>query len=176
MSNLNIEADDLIKFRRELQKFDPAIKRALDKANRESAAPLLGYAKSLVRSGTDEPMSGWAKWNWQRIGTYSAAEIQKGLKVKQRGKSRSSSYFSILQLRNESAAGAIYELAGRKNAPKGARGIQFIKNLQRWKQVSVKGVSRLIWPAAIEKADDFQRAVLRNYEIAKKQFEASVNK
>lgn len=174
MDNLNIDVEDILKFRRELVKFDPAVKKALDKANRESAAPLLGYAKSLVPSAAEAPMSGWAKWNWNRIGTYSAADIQKGLKVKQRGKSRGSSFFSILQLRNESAAGAIYELAGRKNAPVGARGIQFIKNLQRWKPVQVKGVSRLIWPAAIEYGDDFQRAVIKNYEIAKKAFEAKV--
>lgn len=174
MDNLNIEADDLLKFRRELIKFDPEVKKALDKANRESAQPLLSYAKGLVPSGQDAPMSGWAKWNWSRIGTYSATEIQKGLKVKQRGKSRGSSFYSILQLRNETASGAIYELAGRRNKPSGKRGVQFINNLQRWRKVSVKGVSRLIWPAAIAKADDFQQAVIKNYEAAKRAFEAKV--
>ena len=95
-----------------LGKLDPAAKRAFDKALREAASELVGTARSLV---DPQGLSGWKKWR----GGYEPSRIASGIKVK-RGGSRQKGRVTqnFISVANTSAAGAIWEVAGRKSGGK----------------------------------------------------------
>lgn len=183
----NVIIDNVKEIRRAMTKYAPEVKKALDKANREAAAPMISMAK---RNFVDIPMRNWVtrtnangdqKPGWiskkdNRDLTYSAAVAQKGIKIKQRGRAKRSPWSGVLQIRNESAIGSIFELAGRKNDPSTPQGIQFIKNLQDITPVKVKGLSRGIWKAIKEyPVKKYTDQVVANYEEAEKQLQRELD-
>jgi len=187
MAQPNVIIDNVRETRRLMTKYAPDVKKALDKANREAAAPLLGMAK---RNFVDVPMKNWINrtnangeqkpgWIAKKDGrnlTYSASEAQKGVKIKQRGRAKRSPWSGVLQIRNESPAGAIYEMAGRKNNPSTPQGAQFIKNLQSIYAVKTKGLSRGIWRAIKEyPVKKYTEKVLENYADAEKQLQRELD-
>jgi hypothetical protein len=89
--------------------------------------------------------------------------IQQGIrKTKAQGKVRKDYTTSAGALINESAAGAIIEVAGRKSDGTGS-GIQFIKNLTD----EIKNPSRLIWRSVDERKKSAQVKTLAALDEAK---------
>lgn len=187
MAQPNVIIDNVKETRRLMTKYAPDVKKALDKANREAAAPLIGMAK---RNFVDVPMRNWINrttangeqkpgWIAKKDGrdlTYSASAAQKGIKIKQRGRAKRSPWSGVLQIRNESAIGSIFELAGRKNNPSTPQGAQFIKNLQDIYFVKTKGLSRGIWKAIFEyPVKKYTEKVLENYAEAEKQLQQTLD-
>jgi len=128
-------------------------------------------ARGFVKS--DPPMRGWktseplkpkpttrggAGWP-----AYNQGVIQQGIrKTKAQGKVRKDYTTSAGALINESAAGAIIEVAGRKSGGTGS-GIQFITNLTD----EIKNPSRLIWRSVDERKKSAQVKTLAALDEAK---------
>jgi len=157
--------------RRLLAKLAPETKKALDKANREAAAPLLASAKSNF---VDSPMRNWGKWTDGRGRdlSYNAATVRKGIKIKAGGRSRTSPWSALTQLQNKTPAGAIFEMAGRKTD-----NTAFTRNLNAIYFVNNNGVSRGIWKAIKEyPITKYRDAVIKNYEDAVKVTQAELDR
>jgi hypothetical protein len=146
-----------------VKNFNAVINSVLSDA--ESAAR--GFVKA------DPPMRGWktseplrpkkttrggAGWP-----AYNQGVIQHGIrKTKAQGKVRKDYTTSAGALVNESAAGVIIEVAGRKSGGTGT-GIQFIKNLTD----EIKNPSRLIWRSVDERKKSAQIKTLAALDEAK---------
>jgi hypothetical protein len=126
-----------------------------------------------------EPMSNWGRWIAKKDGRnlgYSQGDAQKGVKIKQRGRAKRSPWSGVLQIRNESAVGAIFEMAGRKQQPSNAQGSKFIANMQDIFEVNVKGLSRGIWKAIKEwPASRYTEIVQMNYYKAEEDLQKVMN-
>lgn len=168
----NVVIDNVKETRRALTKYAPEVKKALDKANREAGAPLVALAKAQLQSN---PMRNWGRWIAKKDGRdlgYNQSTASRGIKIKQRGRAKASPWSGVLQLRNESAIGAIYELAGRKNNPSNSQGAAFIQNMQNIQTVPKQGLSRVIWRAiALFPAKKYTEMVQQNYAEAEKELQ-----
>jgi hypothetical protein len=167
----SVTIENVAQVRRIISKLAPEVKKALDKANREAAAPLLGIARSNF---VDSPMANWGKWTDKRGRdlSYDVAAVRKGIKIKAGKRSRTSPWSALTQIQNTTAAGAIYEMAGRKT-----NNTQFTRNLQGLFPVSVNGLSRGIWKAIKEyPIRKYQNAVIKNYEDAVKVTQAELDR
>lgn len=161
MNQDNVTLENVKEVRKVLQAFAPEIKKALDKANRATAAPLLNMAKGNF---PESPMAKWGKWTDKRGRdlSYNVNAVRKGIKVKAGKRSRTSPWSAVTQLVNETPAGAIFEMAGRKT-----NNTQFVQNLQNIFQVSASGLSRGIWKAIKEyPISKYRDEILKNYEDA----------
>lgn len=182
MSQFNVVIENVRETRRLLTQFAPDVKKALDKANREAAAPLLAKAKDNFKTAPDV-MSGWMKQpsststgGWMdsrgRDLHYDQKTAQRGVKFKQRGRAKGSPWSGVMQLRNETAAGMIYELAGRKNNPTTPQGRVFIQQMNKIWTNKVAGLSRGIWKSAVEYGTKyFTQTVVNNYKEAEKELQ-----
>jgi len=177
MTQSNVIINNVKETRRSLTKFAPEVKKALDKANREAGAPLVALAKNNF---TDVPMTNWGRWIAKKDGrnlSWSQGDAQKGIKIKQRGRAKKSPWSGVLQIRNETAVGAIYEMAGRRNQPSTPQGAQFIRNLQNIKTVPIKGLSRGIWAAIKEyPVKKYTDQVVENYAAAEKELQQTLDR
>ena len=128
-------------------------------------------ARGFVKS--EPPMRGWKTTEPLRPKKstrggagwppYNQGVIQQGIrKSKAQGKVRKDYTTSAGALINESAAGAIIEVAGRKSGGTGS-GIQFIRNLTD----EIKNPSRLIWRAVDERKRSAQMKTLAALDDAK---------
>lgn len=106
----------------------------------------------------NSPMSGWAKEAFgpqqQRVGSkvppFSQSRARSGVKAtKKQGRARRDYTTSAGALIQEDAAGAIFELAGRKGANN-----QFVQNIERFGKAS-----RGIWRAVDEEREGIERRV-----------------
>lgn len=172
-TKLQVTVDGIPELRKALGQFAPDIKKQLDKANREVARPLIAAGQANME---EVPMTKWFTRGWNDNGRdlgWDVATARKGIKIKQRGKSKKSPWSSVAQFRNESAIGAIFEAAGRKNKPTTPGGVQFIKNIQRWFYVPINGLTRGIWKAAFRDygTKQYQELVLKNYLEAEKELQ-----
>ena len=139
---------DAAQVRRILRQIDPELLKDIDAANRESARPILNYAKGLVPPRA--PISGWAHngrtgWNSERV--------QRGMVVRAGQKSSGSQYRSLLEFRQNDAAGAIFEVLGRRGQAATEKGRRFIdvigkryprKSRVLWRAVDEFGLDRLV--------------------------------
>lgn len=113
--------------------------------------PLSGWATRPARNPRTRGGAGWPAWD-QSI-------IKGGIKAsKAERRVRSDYTTSAGGLINKSAAGAIYELAGRKNNTG-----RFISNLEQ----KEGNASRLIWKSVDKNKDRIERNILEALEKAK---------
>ena len=134
-----------------LKKFDKDAVKRFNKVLNDVLTDAERAARGFVKA--DPPMRGWKTTDplkpkkTTRGGAgwpaYNQGVIQQGIrKTKAQGKVRGDYTTSAGALINNSAAGAIIEVAGRKTGGTGT-GIQFIRNLTD----EIKNPSRLIWQA-----------------------------
>jgi hypothetical protein len=103
---------------------------------------------------------------------YNQGVIQQGIrKTKAQGKVRGDYTTSAGALINNSAAGAIIEVAGRKTGGTGT-GIQFIRNLTD----EIKNPSRLIWQAVDAKKKPAEIKVLAALNEAKADLQKNLDR
>lgn len=160
---IEVKFINLRETRKILNQLAPDIKKQLDKANRQLVRPLIDASR---QNFPDKPMSNWGAWtsNGRNL-SYDIGTVRKGIKVKQRGRSKRSEYSSVMTLLNESAAGAIFESGGRQSDS------QFNDNLQRWYQVPKNGLMRGIWKAIFKDVGtkEITRQIEANYQEAVKE-------
>ena len=117
----------LVETRRALREFAPDLKRALDREARSFLGVMVRDAKGFVPA--DSPLSGWqihskgraisaqtSAFSTRAFPLFQTAEIKAGLGYKVGGmKTTRTGFKAEYALVNKSAAGAIYETAGRVN-------------------------------------------------------------
>lgn len=172
-----------------LKDFDKdAVKRFTKVINSE-----LSSAESSARSyvarinnsqGTGTPMSGWKQSNTTRTTStrggagfpgFKPAEVAAGI-VKSKAQGRVSGNYttSAGKLINKSAAGAIFEVAGRNTKATAARtsSAQFLRTLGN----RFGKASRLIWSVVDKEGEQIQRNVAKALEEAKQDLNRALNK
>lgn len=151
---------------REIKTLDIELRRQTWKSMRSASKPMLNAARGLVPASP--PMRNWRTVEATRGRTRGGAgwpawdAPSKGVKVKIGGRARRNDRtWPLLRLTQADAAGAIYDMAGRKSSGNGPQGVAFINNLNR-----IRSASRSIWPAAEQHSDDVQRGVLEALAVA----------
>jgi len=113
-----------IALRKALKKFTPDLAKETQKEMAVLLKPITSKARGFVPATA--PISGWGKaGNWGIRG-YSASEIKRGIGYKTTpSKPNPKGFRSLAQINNKSAAGQIYEWAGRVH-PNGREQAGFI--------------------------------------------------
>ena len=160
---------------REIKTLDIELRKQTWKSMRSASKPLLAAARNLVpaappmrnwrtvdaTSGRARGGAGWPAWNTP----------SKGVKVKIGGRARRTERtWPLLRLTQTDAAGAIFDMAGRKSSGNGPQGVAFINNLNL-----VRSASRSIWPAAEQHSDDVQRGVLEALAVAESHIQRRID-
>lgn len=131
-----------------LKSFDKNLARRTDKKINDAAREVARLGQSLVDpqglSGWQRQLPGGTKGN-RRAG-YDPAEIAKGIKVKRRRQKKRSDgeVRSFVVVANTTAAGAIWEVAGRKSDGDTPAGRAMVRNIRN----RGGAASRTIWAAA----------------------------
>jgi hypothetical protein len=105
-----------LEFRKALKKFEPELAKATQKEMAGLLKPIVRKARGFVPS--EAPLSGWGKdvGIWSGARTFDSATIKRGIGYKTTpSKPNKRGFRSLASVFNKSAAGAIYETAGRKN-------------------------------------------------------------
>ena len=127
----------------------------------ESAPPLSGWATQPARNPRSRGGAGWPAWD--------QSAIKQGISTsKAEGKVRKDYTTSAGAIKNKSAAGVIYELAGRKTRGNGT----FIKNLEG----QVGTASRLIWKAVDKNKTKVEQNIYNALEKAKATLQKNLEK
>ena len=127
----------------------------------EAKPPLSGWATQPARNPRSRGGAGWPAWD-QSI-------IKSGISTsKAEGKVRKDYTTSAGAIKNKSAQGVIYELAGRRSRGNGT----FIKNLEG----NVGDASRLIWKAVDKNRNKIEKNVFDALERAKKTLQQNLDK
>ncbi len=163
-----------------LKQFDKDAVKRFNKVLNDVLTDAERAARGFVKA--DPPMRGWktidplrpkkttrggAGWP-----AYNQGVIQQGIrKTKSQGKVRGDYTTSAGALINNSAAGAIIEVAGRKTGGTGT-GIQFIRNLTD----EIKNPSRLIWQAVDAKKKPVEIKILAALNEAKAELQINLDR
>ena len=104
-----------IALRKALRKFTPDLAKETQKEMANLLKPITSKARGFI-PGT-APLSGWGKpASTGKFPRYSAGEAKRGIGYKTTpSKPNRKGFRSLAQINNKSAAGAIYETAGRKS-------------------------------------------------------------
>lgn len=145
-----------------LRSISPDVAKQFTKEIRDAITPVQTLARSKV---PQQAMRNWddrgsGLWS-DRLG-YNAAKIRRGISIRQGGRGRRGTGVSVgWKLTNKNAAGAIFEIAGRKSSGRTLAAIAFRSKL------SYEGgrPSRLIWQAWDELGGD-QHITPKVVEIA----------
>jgi hypothetical protein len=147
--------------------FNKVINRELSSVKKEAQGyveakpPLSGWATQPARNPRSRGGAGWPAWD-QSI-------IKSGISTsKAEGKVRRDYTTSAGAIKNKSAQGVIYELAGRRSRGNGT----FIKNLEG----NVGDASRLIWKAVDKNRNKIEQNVFDALEKAKATLQQNLDK
>lgn len=133
-----VEVNGLADTLRTLRRVDPELRKTTIKRMKLAAKPMQAEAKKLFPSAS--PLSGWGNWR----GGYDGANVKRNVKVSFKGsKARNSDVIPLLTLRQTSAAGVIFDIAGRKSQGNSPSGRAMIARLDRFAPAS-----RVMWPTA----------------------------
>ena len=157
-----------VALRKSLRQFTPDLAKQLPKEMALALKPVIKTAKGYMPSDS-EILSNWRpKENSQgRFPTYNATLVKRGLGYKTTpSKPNRRGFRSLARLFNKTAAGAIYETAGRKT-----RESVFVNNLNAKSSSVMKGINkmqgRVLYRAYEEDQGKAQDGVLKAIENAK---------
>jgi hypothetical protein len=161
-----------------LKKFDKDAARRLNKVINDEFALAEGAARAKIKD--EPPMSGWrtvpaAKGRvrgGQGWPAWEPTAIRQGIKkTRVEGKVRSDYTTSAGALVQKTAAGAIWEVAGRRSGGSGTG-----RNMIGVLNDRFKGASRGIWAVVDKDADKIRNNVRKAIEDAQKLLKANLNK
>lgn len=180
MIQLDAGIEGLREFELKLREIAPDLKKQMDREIRRALQPVRTKAQSLA---PQRPLSGWrtregtGRWSGDRA--YQQRAVKSGIRIRKinprRNAGAARSYGRIgssgfqgqseiltgWQIQNRSAAGVIFELAGRDNpSGKSDAGRYFIRGLNR-----TAGPSRLIW-RAWDQLDGERKVILDSAETS----------
>ena len=150
-----------------VKSFNKVINSELRNAKKEAQgfvkadAPLSGWSTQPARKPRSRGGAGWPAWD--------QSVIKAGISSsKAEGKVRRDYTTSAGALKNRSAAGVIYELAGRSNRGTGT----FISNLEKKESQA----SRLVWKSVDKNKDRIINNVERAFNQVKSQLQRNLEK
>jgi hypothetical protein len=127
-----------------LRRIDPEMAKEINAALKEPGKQIVKLARGHAKAyGLQGGLSGWGSWP-RGQGPYDPSTVSRGIGVKLTTSKRKGQKGSLVRVTNKSAAGSIYEMAGRKNSGNGPSGVAFIQAIQR---KSGSGANRLIYRA-----------------------------
>jgi hypothetical protein len=191
---MQIEIRGNVDLRKALRSFAPDLEKQLRKDLAIAMKPVVAKARGFVPSTS--PMSGWAPRSFSeaRFPFYEASTIRSGITYSATpGRVNQYGFSSMAKIENKSAAGAIYETAGRNGpqpwvGPKAGgsskgvsrsvnpkAGEQFIENLPELTS-SLKGRGRLIFKAWAQDQGKAEGAALTAIDVTTRAFNAVVAK
>ena len=156
-----------------VKRFNKVINTELKGAERDAKnliseqPPMSGWRKSDAAKGRTRGGAGWPGWN--------AGEIKSKItKTKAQGKVRGDYTTSAGALLNKSAAGSIFEVAGRVTKPGsgGGSSAQFLRTLGN----RFGKASRLVWRVVDKDADKIQANVAKALDDAKAELQRHLNR
>jgi hypothetical protein len=191
---MQIEIRGNVDLRKALRSFAPDLEKQLRKDLAIAMKPVVAKARGFVPNAS--PMSGWAPRSFSeaRFPFYEASTIKSGITYSSTpGRVNQFGFSSMAKIENKSAAGAIYETAGRNGpqpwvGPKAGgsskgvsrsvnrnAGEQFIENLPELTS-SLKGRGRLIFKAWAQDQGKAEGAALTAIDVTTRAFNAVVAK
>ena len=133
-----LEVNGLADTLKVLRRIDPELRKTTVRRMKLAAKPMQAEAKKLFPDAS--PLSGWGNWR----GGYDGRTVKRNVKVAFKGsKARNSDTIPLLTLRQTSAAGVIFDIAGRKSSGNSPSGRAMIARLDRFAPAS-----RVMWPTA----------------------------
>ena len=160
------------KLRKALKQYEPDLAKETTKELGNLLKPIAAKARGFMP--TESPLSGWAarSFNEGKFPTYNPSIAKKGITYKTSpSKPNNRGWRSLVSLLNKSAAGAIYETAGRKNP-----GGNFSPRLRGELKGEAKMQGRGIFRAWNEDQGRTQGAVIKALEGAAAKFNAKTGK
>lgn len=134
-----IEVKGLAAAIKAIGRFDADLRKQIIRDMKGAATPMVADARGRV---PESPLSNWGTW---RDG-YDAAKVRRRTNVAVRTgrvKGESQDVIPLLTLRSVDAAGAIFDMAGRRSPGNSPQGAAMIRQLNTFGQAS-----RTLWPAA----------------------------
>lgn len=157
-----------VALRRALREFTPDLAKQLPKEMAIALKPVVKTARGYAPSES-QILSGWKPRSMGegRFPTYNASMVKSGIGYKTTpSKPNRRGFRSLARLFNKTAAGAIYETAGRKTSDS-----RFVQNLNNKYASSMKGTGKLegrvLYRAYEEDQGKAQNGVLKAIEKAK---------
>ena len=171
--NLDASLYGYAEFKNKLKKASPEVRKQMDKEIRAMITPVSKLAKSYVPT---RAMTNWRKSDnpknddgWGARKGWDKSEVVKGISVRQGGRrARGNATSSAWKIQNSSAAGAIYELAGKGTGNGSLASDSFISAIN----ANTGRPSRLIWRAW--DVTGGERELNRNIAEAVKRYERFV--
>jgi hypothetical protein len=164
VANIESKVFGIAETMKTLRRIDPEMAKEINAALREPGKQIVKLARGHAKAyGPQGGLSGWGTWP-RGQGPFDPSTASRGIGVRLVTSKRKGQKSSLVRVTNKSAAGSIYEMAGRKNSGNGPSGQAFIQAIQRR---SGRGANRLIYRAF----DDYGGA-----PEAMKQVEAATNK
>lgn len=169
-----VEVKGAVELRKALRQFAPDTGKALTKEMGAALKPITNKARGFLPNNS-EILSNWQGSKTRsdgRFPQYDLTTARKGVTYKTSpSKPNRKGFRSLATIFNKSAAGAIYETAGRKNMNS-----VFVMNLDRKYAASMKGADKMkgraIFRAWEEDQGKATAAVMKAIEKAKATFEA----
>ena len=156
-----------------VKRFNKVINTELAGAERDAKGlikddpPMSGWRKADATKGRTRGGAGWPGWN--------AGEIKSKItKTKAQGKVRGDYTTSAGALLNKSAAGSIFEVAGRITKPgsEGGSSAQFLRTLGN----RFGAASRVVWRVVDKDKDKIQANVAKALDDAKVELQRHLNR
>jgi len=158
-----------VALRKALRQFTPDLAKQLPKEMAIALKPVVKTARGYAPSES-QILSGWKprSFSESRFPTYNASMVKAGIGYKTTpSKPNRRGFRSLARLFNKTAAGAIYETAGRKTPDS-----RFVKNLNSKYNSEMKGTGkmegRVLFRAYEEDQGKAQDGVLKAIEKAKR--------
>jgi hypothetical protein len=163
-----------IELRKALRNYAPELAKETQKEMAAALKPVVQQARGFIPS--DSPLSNWAR-EGGKFPSFNAAIMKRGIGYKTTpSKANSRGFRALAQLRNMSAAGSIYETAGR--LPAGTKKTSRPNFAQAMGQMQGKGreEGRALYAAWEKDYGKATLAVVKAIENAGKTFNATVGK
>jgi hypothetical protein len=157
-----------LELRKALREFTPELGKETTKEIAAVLKPITARAKGFAPAA---PLSGWMKRenSTGKFPQYDAGEVKRGIGYKTSpSKPNSKGFVALAQINNKSAAGAIYETAGRNTS-----GGNFVPHLPSLTSTPA-GKGRLIYKAWSEDQGKATAAVIKAIENAAAKLNAKV--
>lgn len=155
-----------------LRQIDRKALRQTQAFMRQAASPMVAQARALTPS--DAPLSGWAhngRTGWRQ------SQVLSGLKVSTGGRAiRANQTWPLLTLTQSTAAGMIYDWAGRSGRYMKRPENQFVGRLPKLGAIKGSQYSRVLFPAFVATRADVVEAVLDGLDQVAKQVNAEITR
>ena len=168
-----VEVTGAIATRKALRQFEPDLAKEVTKEITSFLKPVVKNARGFLPSNEEVP-SGWVKrpnqgGRWAAR-SYDATEVRRGISFKSTpSKPNRNGFRSLATIFNRSAAGAIYETAGRKSGITG----RFTPKLGgQLKGKGQKGTGRVIFRAVNEDEGKARAHIIKAVEKAAEKLNA----